>query len=88
MPKYLLAYHGGGMPQSDEEKARILLSRVPEQKTTPPAVTVAPPMFSVPVFGTPALVSSECSPNGTRQSNRPELRSMQLSEPQGGLIPG
>src|SRR5438552_13563272 len=24
MPKYLLAYHGGGMPETDEEKARVM----------------------------------------------------------------
>jgi hypothetical protein len=24
MPKYLLAYHGGGMPESDEEGARVM----------------------------------------------------------------
>jgi hypothetical protein len=24
MPNYLLAYHGGGMPQTDEERTRVL----------------------------------------------------------------
>ena len=83
---------GNGADQSSApvslSKARIFRSRVPEQKTSPPAVTVAPPKFSVPVLGTPALVSASYSPSGTFQSSRPVFRSRQLSVPHGGLHPG
>src|SRR5437764_1394707 len=68
--------------------ARIFESRVPAQNTRPPAVTLGPPKFSVPVFATPFRASSGYSPNGTFHNSLPEFRSRQLRVPQGGLLPG
>src|SRR6476620_5265061 len=55
---------------------------------TPPAVTIGPPAFGVPVLGMPRLVSSSYSPSGTRQANSPVLASMAISSPQGGALQG
>ena len=55
--------------------ARNFSSSVPATKTNPPAVTLAPPKFCEPVFGTPCFVSSSNSPSGTRHNALPVLRS-------------
>ena len=56
--------------------------------TNPPAVTIVPPMFSVPVCGTPRAVSFGYSPKVDRQANSPVLRLIAFKMPQGGLMPG
>src|SRR5258708_7578233 len=56
--------------------------------TSPPAVTVVPPILTAPVFGTPFAVSSAYSPSGTRQTMSPVLTSTALNSPQGGCWHG
>ena len=69
-------------------KARKRWSLVAATKTRPPAVTIDPPMFGVPVFGTPRFVSSSNSPRVSRQRNSPVLRSTAVRWPQGGFWQG
>src|SRR5207302_5642878 len=56
--------------------------------STPPAVTIEPPKFSVPVGGTPRRRSSGYSPSGICQAISPRFRSIDVSVPQGGLTAG
>jgi hypothetical protein len=69
-------------------KARNFSSIVPATNTSPPAVTMVPPKFSVPVGGTPRAFSSGCSPSGTRHKNSPRFRSTAVRCPHGGLTAG
>src|SRR6185369_4996961 len=56
--------------------------------STPPAVTIGPPAFGVPVLGTPFFVSSSYSPSGTRQANSPVFALIAISSPHGGALQG
>src|SRR5271163_764759 len=56
--------------------------------TSPPAVTVVPPMFRAPVFATPLAVRSSYSPRGTLQTISPVFTLTALSSPHGGCWHG
>src|SRR6185369_2784660 len=68
-----------------ESNARNFRSLVAPMNTRPPAVTIGPPRFGAPVFGTPRLVSSSNSPSTERHRNSPVFKSIALSCPHGGV---
>jgi hypothetical protein len=68
--------------------ARMRRSLVAATNTSPPSVTIEPPMLGAPVFGTPRRVSSSISPSRTCQRNSPESRSIAVRVPQGGFWQG
>ena len=62
-------------------KAWNISSFVPpmKMKTSPPAVTMVPPKFSVPVCGTPFAFSAGYSPSRACHANSPRLTSISVS---------
>src|ERR1019366_3668059 len=55
----------------DISKARKRWSLVAPMKTSPPAVTIDPPILAVPVGGMPLAVRASISPSTLRQRNVP-----------------
>src|SRR5437879_1737623 len=66
-------------------KARKRESLVAPMNTRPPAVTIEPPRFAVPVGGIPRFTKSSMTPRTTRQRNSPRSRSMAVRCPHGGF---
>src|SRR5205823_10524911 len=54
----------------------------------PPAVTMDPPMFDVPVGGSPLATNSSTTPKTERQWNVPLSRSIAVKNPHGGFWHG
>lgn len=73
------------LPLSNARKRR---SSVAPIKTNPPAVTIDPPMFAVPVGGRPFASNTSTTPNTVRHRNSPLSRSMAVKCPQGGFWHG
>src|ERR1051326_1061629 len=69
-------------------KARKRLSSVAPMNTSPPAVTMEPPILDVPVGGTPFASSASTTPSTLRQRNSPVLRSIAVRCPHGGFWHG
>src|SRR5947207_3164024 len=68
--------------------ARKRLSLVAPINTSPPAVTSDPPIFDVPVGGTPLAIKSSTTPSTERQRNSPLSKLIAVRKPHGGFWQG
>src|SRR5262249_50320957 len=71
-----------------DSNARKRQSIVAPMKSTPPAVTMLPPMLSVPVWPNPFAFSDSTTPSGTFHAISPRLTSTATSSPNGGAEHG
>src|ERR1017187_4887672 len=71
-----------------ESNPRKRESFVAPINTSPPAVAMLPPRFSVPVSRTPIASSASILPNTERHAMSPEARSTAISSPNGGFWHG
>src|SRR6266516_3741394 len=69
-------------------KARKRLSSVAPINIRPPAVTMEPPIFDVPVGGTFFSSRASTTPRTLRHRNSPVLRSIAVRCPHGGFWHG
>src|SRR5207249_10688989 len=71
-----------------DSNARNRQSIVAPMKSTPPAVTMLPPMLGVPVLSKPFAFSDSKNPIGTFHAISPRLTSTATSSPNGGAEHG